>query len=346
MRALKWILVICVALLSAQLLLADCCSIPFIRPPDTVTPPQPTVTPSDGSVDLQGSSDGSSIDPNQLGSSEGMKFADGARSLFAEPNQWGVIAWNGKEEILVLKTEEKALIGKGAVLSFLPLPGKPLDIKKGDAKLYEKAYDLIQSKVPVDLPGRNVVVLEKKIGAHNIFVWRVDNPKEFNSKVQAYARKRFGNHAAALFTKKTEKVIQDYFRRDFKYFAFDLCIMEAQSAEKMAIEYHFESKFVYYPMVVGEGLGNGHTRVELAVFTPPEGVNTNVGKLTFADKDNKNGDIMTLGKKSVMVTHKELNRLHPGMARLFGEKDVRARIWVIEGKLDQFRGDVMAFHKQ
>lgn len=357
MKAAIWVGTLLAALLGVPLLYGDCCPIPLLNSgpgPGTVVGPG-GVGPGGAGVgsvgtttgdDLLGSSGAGALDPNLLGGSEGLAYADGARSLFSEPNQWGVIAWNGKEEILVLKTEEKSLLGKGAVLHFMPLPGKPIDVKKGDPKLYEKAFDLVQRKVAADLPGRNVVVLERKIGAHNIFVWRIDNINEFTTRVQAYAKKRFGNKAVALFTKDTERVIHDYFRRGFKYFAFDLCIAEDKNAEKMAIEYHFESKFAYYPMVVSHGAGSGPTRVELVVFTPPEGVNANVGKLTFADKDNKNGDIMTLGKKSVLVSGKEMAALHPGMAALFQGKEVRARIWVVEGRLDQIPGDIMAFHKQ
>jgi hypothetical protein len=297
---------------------------------------------------LGGNSGNTPIDPNQLGPSNAINYADGARSLFDEPNQWAVIAWNGSHEILVLKTAEKSLIGKSAVLHFMPLPGRPIDIKKGDNKLFEKAFSLVQSKVRADDMGRNAVVLERKIGAHNIFVWRIDNSKDFHQKIQAYAKQRFGTNATALFTRETDRVIQDYFNRGFRYFAFDLWMADAREkpSEKMAIEYHFESQYLYYPMVVSHGVGKGKTRVELVVFTPPEGVDANRGKLTFADKNNQNGHIMTLGRKTVPVTNRELQTLHPGMARLFGGKDVRARIWVVEDEINKIPGDIMAFRSK
>jgi hypothetical protein len=347
---------------------ADCCKIPIVQlPPDCTTIDQLINKNPDKKPDLagnQGTPGGTgggtdavagSTDSDKPDEGGGTNLLDGgsavasSRAFFKEPSQMGVIAWNGKEEILVLTTQEQATQKASMMLSFMPLPGKPIDIKKGDTGLYDRAFKLVQNKLATSgsTVSRNVVVMERKIGPHNIFVWRVDNASQFKNKVQSYVRGKFGDKAAALFNKKTDDVVQSYLKTGFRYFAFDLVLVsDKPKSEKTAIEYHFESPdYLYYPLYISRGSGTGETRVELVVFTDKAGVNAMKGKLRFADEDNQNGELMTLGKKSVTVGNAELGSLHRGMADLFGGRDVRGRIWVLRGKMDSFPGDIMAYRK-
>jgi hypothetical protein len=272
-----------------------------------------------------------------------------SRGYFSEPSQTAVIAWNGAEQIMVLTTHEESRIGKGAMLSFMPLPGEPIDIRAGDKRLFDKAYKLVEAKLKREVPGlvgRNEVTLERKIGSHNIFVWRIDNINEFQDKIQSYVFKKYSGQGKVLFNKKTLDMVKDYFGKGFKYFAFDLTFVSDTLSEKMPIEYHFKAKFVYYPLVISSGTGTGETKIELVVLTNSQGVNQQLSKLKFANDDNENGDIMTLGKKSVTLSNEEVNDLHPGMAKLMAGQDVRARIWVVRGRMESFPGDIMAYFKQ
>ncbi len=369
MRLNQWLMAAAVVLALAQLTRADCGKVVVLSCPEGTTPEDFLKKIQGGgnvAPDLTGGGTTQPTKPDDTSGSSGdgavttdpvdgdqLQTISGTRSYFAEPAQRAVIAWNGKEEILVLKTEERSLVGKGAMLSFLPLPGKPIDVRKADQKLFDRAYDLVQKKLEKEgvkvneVTSSSAVLIERTIGAHNIFVWRIDSAEDFARKVQEYVRRRFGARAVAVFSKDTERVVKEYYRDGYRYFAFDLLAeTDQEHSEKVAIEYHFESPFVYYPLRDSQSGGGGETRVELVVFTDAQGVNANKGKVTFADEENRNGDILTLGKTSVTVTGQEVEKLHPGMARLFDGRDVRGRIWVLRGPLAGFNGDVQAFYKK
>ena len=113
--------------------------------------PKDPSTVSSGSQDWFGStypSSGSSssavgLDPT------GVKY--GPDDTFLEPNQQGVLAWNGiqdkerGEEILILTTNESSEIGS-AMLSVLPLPGEPISIERANAESFVTAKALMREK--------------------------------------------------------------------------------------------------------------------------------------------------------------------------------------------------------
>lgn len=64
---------------------------------------------------------------------------------FREPIQQALIAWNGEEEILILQTMQESLLPKdGAVLSVVPLPGRPIDVSRGDPRAFERAWSELE----------------------------------------------------------------------------------------------------------------------------------------------------------------------------------------------------------
>ena len=262
-----------------------------------------------------------------VASGKSMKFS------FQEPRQNGVIAWNGKQEILILSTDENSNVaGGGAALSVLPLPGKPLSILPASTKAFDDAVAMIQRKLSRVVKGH--MVLEAKIGTHNIFVWKLDSPDDFANQVRAYIKEKYAGKADALVTESTEKVIEYYFKQGFRYFAFDLAFMTEKPQTKVAIAYQFESPYVYYPLVVSKIGGVGKTTVKLAVFTP--------GMLHYF-KGLPAEQIKVFGDKSVEVTASDLKPIDPGMAKLMGDGTFRGRIFTISGDLNKFKGDVMAW---
>jgi hypothetical protein len=257
----------------------------------------------------------------------------GSKRIFREPNQAGVLAWNGSEEILVLKTNEQSKVGGGATLSFMPLPGKPIDIKEGDKRLWRRCAALLASKLQA--AASKDLIMERTIGAHNIFVWEITNFDEFANKVQKYIRTKYRGKAVAVLSKDTERVVKRYFKAGFRYFAFDLVLVGDKPAAKVAIEYHFKSPYLYYPMVVSQSGGTGNTQVDLMVITNPN----SLGKTSF-----RAADVTVVGGKSVNFTIGELRGLHSGMAGLF-RGTVQVRHWRIKGKLEGFDKDLIVHPK-
>jgi len=259
--------------------------------------------------------------------------AQGMGFSFKEPEQNAVIAWDGKEQIMILSTdEENEVEGGGAVLSVLPLPGKPVSILPASTESFNEADKLIRSKLAV--VGMGEKMLTAKIGTHNIFVWRLDSVDDFGKEVRAYIKETYDGQADADISEDVEKIVREYFKRGFRYFAFDLTFMGDEKATKVAIAYRFQSKFVYYPLVISKMGGEGDTTVQLAVFTP--GMLHKFGGVEPTD-------IKVIGGQSVDVTGEELKKIDPEVAEMMGTGPVKARMMMLKGPIDGFNKDLMAW---
>jgi hypothetical protein len=335
-RALGFLLIVTLGL-SFTVCMADCGKVPIppCRPgenPDpgpTTVPTEPVVQSgngdiNDGSGEVPSPSEPSEEDLEKMGSSLG--------GFFHEDLQQGVIGWNGEQEVLILSTNEESLVGDTAMLSIMPLPGKPIEIAQGDKKAFSKAKKLILSKAAIPVGATSLgLFMEKTIGAHNIFVWKIDAPKDFAPKVQAYISRKYGGKAKALLTQQTLNVIKSYYDRGFRYFAFDLVTVRKDKSTKEAIAYHFDSKFVYYPMVISSVGGTGKTVVDLAVFTKGE-----ITKLSGIERKH----IIKLGDKTVSINQSELKEIDPRLAGLFpADSTLTGRVLLIHGKLQEFKKD-------
>jgi len=235
----------------------------------------------------------------------------------------------------VLTTNEKLLIKQGtAVLHFMPLPGKVKEIYRADKDTFIKAKKLVRKKLELNPAVGLGVFMEKTIGAHNIFVWKLDEPNEFPRRVQQYVLKRFGPNSKAQITPRMFEVVKDYYKRGFRYFAFDLVLMTPNKTTKEAIAYHFESPSVYYPLVISSAAAKGDTLIDLVVFSK--------GELTM--KKINDAEVKKLGNKTVTVTYDELAAIDAPLAKLFGaDSTIRGRILqIMGGKLESFTNDFEA----
>lgn len=292
-----------------------------------------TVSDNDGSVNIIHNADDN--DPSTF------------YGTFEEANQRAVIAWNGfdderGEETLILTTEEQSATGESMpMLSVLPLPGRALEIKEADTEVFNNTQKLLYKKLKE--AGASVgfggVDLERKIGCHNIFVWKLDNITTFKDEVTAYIRMKFEDKAAALIDERTEKIVGEYFKRGYRYFAFDLTEVNKDATNKVAISYRFKSKFVYFPLQIsGVGGTASHTVVDLIVITPDLIQLSGVVKVGVGEYP-----AAITGKASVEFTNDEVAGLNEELALVFGnQRVVRAREYVFEGTLNAFKGDFTA----
>ncbi len=264
---------------------------------------------------------------------------------FKESSQRAIIAWNGYEddrgeETLILTTNEKSRVGEDIpMLSVMPLPGRPIDIQVVDPNIFLKTRKLLYSKLP---PSEVVPIsyyeYQRIISPHNIFVLKLDNIDDFKREVTAYVAKTYNNEAAALIDAKTEKIVGEYFKRGFRYFAFDLTEVRENSSDKAAIIYRFKSRFVYFPLQIsGVGGTDSRTYVDLIIMTPGLIQNTGVVKIGKEKNDARITD------KSVAFSMDEVAGINPELAAVFKSvHEVKVREVVFEGKLNGYNGDFTA----
>ena len=276
--------------------------------------------------------------------------SQGRSFVFEESRQQVVIAWNGKEELLVLSTRQASLLKtKTTVISFIPLPGKPLDISAGDSELFQKAFDKICRLADEEHPGwksgRNFegdFIFKKEIGSHHITVIEVINKDvdRFYKSIRQYLNEKLGADTETFISDTDKRVFEHYIKdRDFRYFVVDLQNSEANGVikEKEAIAYHFESPYLFFPLYFSQvGGGNGETQVHVVAFTP-----------------NKSLEFFGIGRDNaalnytptVAVRPADLQEIDKKIAEIMSgaEKNAifKGRVWVIDGQLNKFDEDLV-----
>jgi hypothetical protein len=260
-----------------------------------------------------------------------------------EPNQRAMIAWNGKEEILLLSTDLYASTTT-KVLEVIPLPSEPV-VKKGDVEVFKKATELINSKLmeemlshglmrgksaDVEEPPAGELTFHKKIGAHDISVTHVLKGKGFIKWVKDYLKSAGVDNP--MIPEAMNTVINEYIEEDFKWFVFDVIELDDKPKTNEAIQYRFKTDFLYYPLKITR-TEQGYTTIDLLILTPK--LLSNFPGISIEN--------VKLPHNPVTITSGELKTLSEEMDELLGHrKEIKLRIWQIEGKLSEFTQDLIA----
>lgn len=297
---------------------------------------------------------GSVPPPPPIESGGAVAYGDKA---FMEGQQQAVVAWNGKadasgEEILILTTNEVSNTGQPmAMLSVLPLPGRPISIDRASAQTFVKSKILLDKKIAAANPnaGQGIgygVIMTQKIGSHNIFVWEMEDIGTFKDEVSAYVAQKYNNGATALITDKTLQIVKGYHDRGFRYFAFDLTLVDKTASTKEAIAYRFHSTFAYYPLAISGIGGTGHGIIDLVVMTPGA-----INLRGAFEQGREEASIIVKGRTgsfsgTVDFSMDEVREIEPKLAEVFrsgGQHSVRVRNFLIEAEdIGQFKSDFIA----
>jgi hypothetical protein len=267
-------------------------------------------------------------------------FRPGVRVF--EPEQRAMIAWNGKEEILLLSTDLRASEAT-EVLEVLPLPSEP-KVKKGDIEVFRRATKLINEKLrrrpklsragvrtkgPRGGPAGEVTFHEK-IGAHDVSVTHVLNEDGFIEWVENYLRSV--GVANPTVPAPMKEVVAEYLKEKFSWFVFDVVSLEEETRTNDAIQYRFATESLFYPLKITR-TEEGQTSIELLVLTPR----------LLSSFPGIPTERVRLLHEPVAITSLELRSLSEEMDRLLGSRDtVKLRIWQITGKLSSFHQDLVA----
>jgi hypothetical protein len=265
-----------------------------------------------------------------------------------EPNQRAVIAWDGREEILILSTDLRAS-EPTKVLEVIPLPSEP-KVKEGDVAVFYKGTELINRKLfpkkprafggmgmggmggagaEAALPPAGEVTFHDKIGAHDVSVTHVLDHRRFVDWVKEYLEKAGVDNPE--IPPPLEAVVQDYLRDRFQWFVFDVVDLGDQTITKDAIQYRFKTRSLYYPLRITRS-EEGDTLVKLLVLSP--------GLVRMPDPRRLR---VRLVHRPVNVTQAELRELDQDLHDLLRHRSqLRLRIWQIEGRLSGFHHDLIA----
>lgn len=262
-----------------------------------------------------------------------------------EPTQRALIAWNGKEEILILTTDLKASKAT-EVLEVIPLPSEPV-VKKGDIKIFRKATELINRKL-TELYRKNIfrmplagamkgpekapageITFYKKIGAHSISVTHVLDSDGFIEWVEKYLQSSGVKNP--VIPQDMKDVIREYLKEGFTWFVFDVVSLNEKLSTNEAIQYRFKTNYLFYPLRITR-TGEGNTTIDLLILTPQL-----LSKFLGIPYEQ-----VKLQHEPVSISSKELQDLSKELDELLGHrKATMLRIWRIEGKLSAFKKDLI-----
>ena len=259
-----------------------------------------------------------------------------------EPTQRAMIAWNGREEILLLSTDLRAS-EPTKVLEVILLPAEP-EVKKGDVEVFRKATALINRKLreryvramgdlrlkAAEAPAAGEVTFHKKIGAHDISVTHVLDSAGFIKWVEDYLKEAGVDNPK--IPEPLKEVVAEYLTEGFTWFVFDVVELDQEPKTNDAIQYRFATRSLFYPVKITR-TEEGQTSIELLILTP---------RLLRSFPGISIRDVK-LVHEPVTITSAELGALSEEMLHLLGRRDrMKLRIWQIKGKLSSFTKDLIA----
>lgn len=259
-----------------------------------------------------------------------------------EPNQRAMIAWNGDEEILLLSTDLHAS-KPTKVLEVIPLPAEP-KVKKGDVETFRKATALInerqllrtlaadgtRSRSGYNKAPAGEITFHDKIGAHDISVSRVNDPRGFVAWVNKYLKRQ--GVARPVVSSVMRSTIEEYMKDGYRWFVFDVVELDDKPKTNDAIQYRFKSDALYYPLRISR-TDNGMTKIDLLILTPR----------LLSVFPGLASDRIELKHDPITITAEELRSLSPDMDELLGHREeMKLRIWEVSGDLASFDRDLLA----
>jgi len=258
-----------------------------------------------------------------------------------EPGQIAIVAWNGREEVLILSTNVRSSKST-SVLEILPLPSNPTKIVEGSFDSFRKIAEFVNEEI---MATKNTfelarvpdggwgleITFQEKIGSHDLTIVRVNSLDHFAEWVSDFAESRYLEFSvSAEFMEK----VSSYLSQEIRYFVFD--IIEINESEKSVepLVYRFETDFLYYPLEI------------TAVSTSEEVYSTvNLFLIAKGQADREAFSEMNFGLRSGFTRYIELNNqqlyeVSPELSDLFQGDPLVMNVFY-QGSLKNLHGDIM-----
>ena len=197
-------------------------------------------------------------------------FADGGL-IFPHPPDWipnvqegsqnAIVAWNGREETLIISISVKSDVSTYA-LRVIPLPANP-KIEEGTFESFDRIKELINPR-PIYFPMPGMIgaaqesrgwedygietVQRENIGLHDLTVVRVRDAEYFEDFVKDFMVRK-GWRASSLEA-GFKNAAQKYVDGGISYFVFDVIQVNSTPKAVKPVIYKFESSRLYYPLAI------------------------------------------------------------------------------------------------
>lgn len=279
---------------------------------------------------------------------------------FKESLQQAVIAWNGSEQIMILQTNDEPIAGETAMLSILPLPGEPLEIKRaknehavGDATNLITTT-LVKQAEQAGMAASGVygtIGISAKVGVHDFVAIRLGSLAakevrlELEKMLEQYLADRYGQNAVMpVVTRDLVNTVSRYRTGGYEWFILDLVVgkplesPEGSDSEngppgKIPVLYRFKSRAVYYPLVISGVGGTGETKVDLAIFSRT--------LLQIVNGPDNAHAVDIGGEVTAKLRAEQLASIDEMLPAFLGGNDqqIKGRIMTIMGHLEHFDDD-------
>lgn len=259
--------------------------------------------------------------------------------------QNAIVAWNGQEEIIILSVDVKS-DAKATALGILPLPSDPTEIKEGSFDSFEKLVEIMNQKINVirgqfqalgkgvEAPDAGVeITFHEKIGAHDVTVVKVNNADYFIEWISNFATEK--GLKVKQISEGFKKGVENYLKRDLKYFVFDVIEPEGGEESINPLIYRFESDYLYYPMLISgiSEIAESRGTINVFIIAENEIPQTPFSKFGFGWWDTGT---------EVELTQEELNEVADDIASLFSS-GAKVRKISYHGNINVIKKDFMAY---
>jgi|GEM_PF-1200800 len=247
----------------------------------------------------------------------GMIILSSKKVDLQESGQNAIIAWNGKEEVLILSTNIQSS-ESSSILEILPLPSAPLKVEEGSFDSFVKLKDMINRKIR-NMEGRGLtkglkkpgieLTFHKKIGPHDITVVKVNELNYFINWVEEFA-KRKGLKFREI-SEEFKNTIASYLNRGMIFFVFDVIETDREKQSIKPLIYRFKTNYLYYPFKITSSSDAGNSVSSVSIFLISKGI---------VDKDIIESLMLETGAgfdREIALSRTELKEISPELEDIF-----------------------------
>lgn len=285
--------------------------------------------------------------PSLVSADKGMIIIGPKEVWLEESAQNAIVAWNGKEEVIILSTDTRSLEST-LVLEVLPLPSNPTKVEEGNFDSFVTLTEIVNKKVKAIREregykafGRRAIssgieiTFHKKIGAHDVTIVKVSDLDYFIGWIKNFTiSKGFKYREISPEFKDT---VAEYLNRGINFFVFDVIEVGKDRRSIKPLIYKFETNYLYYPLKITATSDAKRSFSEINLFLIAEGI---INKSAIKSAGLRLG----VGfDHYIELSKDELKKVSPEMAKLFNSAYVMNVHYF--GPLQWLEKDLTVYHQ-